>query len=764
MCRKFLLLLLLLAGLVRAEDVTPQTPYQPLAEMLETVIKWEMEQKGIDGLSIALVDDQQVVWSRGFGYADREEKKFASADTVYRVGSVSKLFTDLVVMQMVQQGKVSLDTPIERYIPKLRVGNSFGTAITIRQLMSHRAGIVREPPLGSYFDASSPSIASTALSLNSTELIYEPGTETKYSNAGITLLGYLVEQMERRSFDDVVRDAILEPYGMNSSGFVMSERLRRERARGKMWTLHGAQFDAPQFEFGIAPAGNLYSSVNDLAKFMSVLMNKGEHRKQRLLREDLLESMWEVQFAAKGQSNGFGLGFDLWDLEGRRVIGHDGAVYGFATSFNFMPDAKIGVIVAVNKDLANSTTIRISSEAMRGMLAIKAGKPLRKAEQMQALTLEQVNEFKGIYSGTDGRWIDLRQTGTNLYAFNQKGGFVSFLGRIGNQLIIEDGPELTLTGGVMKIGDRTLRKSSSPAPAVKTELLEYIGEYGPEHNILYIFEQQGELWALIEWFEFNPLKPAGLDRFKFPETGVMYRGEEILFSRGKDGKVSEAIAGGVVFKRRGASGVSWQSTGEISKILKKSLYADPPKEEGEFRKPELVEVKDLDPTLRLDVRYATTNNFLGTRIYETPRVFLQKPAAEALVRAHRSLKKQGYGLLLLDGYCPWYVTKTFWDATPPRYQEFLADPAKGSRHNRGAAIDVTLFDLVSGRAVEMPSEYDEMTARSYPDYIGGTSAQRRGRDILRKALEQEWFTVYPVEWWHFDFKDWKKYPILNQSF
>jgi zinc D-Ala-D-Ala dipeptidase len=195
-----------------------------------------------------------------------------------------------------------------------------------------------------------------------------------------------------------------------------------------------------------------------------------------------------------------------------------------------------------------------------------------------------------------------------------------------------------------------------------------------------------------------------------------------------------------------------------------ALAASPPKEQGPFRKPELVELTMLDPAIHLDIRYATTNDFLGTPVYTQARAFLQRPAAEALVRALHKLRPLGYGLLIHDAYRPWYVTKIFWDATPPEGKIFVADPSQGSRHNRGCAADLTLYDLATGKPIEMPGTYDEMSPRSFPDYPGGTSLQRWHRDLLRRAMESEGFTVYEHEWWHFDYKDWHEYPILNIKF
>jgi D-alanyl-D-alanine dipeptidase len=192
----------------------------------------------------------------------------------------------------------------------------------------------------------------------------------------------------------------------------------------------------------------------------------------------------------------------------------------------------------------------------------------------------------------------------------------------------------------------------------------------------------------------------------------------------------------------------------------------PPREAGPFRPTDLVELNRLDATLRLDIRYATTNNFMGRAMYRQPRAFLQRPAAEAVVRANQSLKAHGYGLLIFDGYRPWSVTKAFWDAATPawRAKEFVANPRKGSRHNRGCAVDLTLYDLRTGREVEMPSVYDEFTERASPGYTGGTADQRARRDLLKAHLEAQGFKVYAEEWWHFDFRGWKEYKILDVPF
>lgn len=191
----------------------------------------------------------------------------------------------------------------------------------------------------------------------------------------------------------------------------------------------------------------------------------------------------------------------------------------------------------------------------------------------------------------------------------------------------------------------------------------------------------------------------------------------------------------------------------------------PAQKTGAPHKTDLMEIVTLDPTIHLDIRYATSNNFVGRPVYPEAKAYLQRPAAEALVAAHRWLKGRGYGIVVFDAYRPLSVTKIFWEITPPDHRMFVADPAIGSLHNRGCAVDLTLYDLKTGAEVDMPSDYDEMSERSFVVYAGGTLEQRQARDLLREAMERDgYFFVYPEEWWHYDYKDWRDYPVLDVAF
>jgi D-alanyl-D-alanine dipeptidase len=305
-----------------------------------------------------------------------------------------------------------------------------------------------------------------------------------------------------------------------------------------------------------------------------------------------------------------------------------------------------------------------------------------------------------------------------------------------------------------------------PAPA-PLRFRGLIGEYGPDNDVLIIFEEAGQLRAHFKRAERERLNEISKDVFKGDSSAPGY--DVFVFTRDAKGRATQVTIDGFAVKRRqiepeSGNQLRIKPVRPVVELMKEARAAQPPQETGDFLPADLVELTKLDPTIRLEIRYATTNNFLGTRFYSESRAFMQRPAAEAVVRVHRKLKKLGYGLLIHDAYRPWYVTKVFWDATPAEKKVFVADPAKGSRHNRGCAVDLTLYDLKTKRPVEMVSTYDETTLRAYPDYPGGTSLQRWHRKLLREAMEAEGFTVYEAEWWHFDYKDWRKYRIGNMTF
>lgn len=185
-----------------------------------------------------------------------------------------------------------------------------------------------------------------------------------------------------------------------------------------------------------------------------------------------------------------------------------------------------------------------------------------------------------------------------------------------------------------------------------------------------------------------------------------------------------------------------------------SVKADPARE--------LIDLEKYIPGIVLDIRYATTNNFTGEKIYDEARAYARKPVADALKRIQADLKEKGLGLKIFDGYRPYRATVKFYEVYGDT--TYVASPYRGSRHNRGCAIDLTLIDLLTGKELKMPTGYDSFTKQAWPSTPVRDEEARKNRRLLIDAMEKHGFRVNSSEWWHFDFIGWKKFEVLDIDF
>jgi len=772
-----LLLTLFSACENRSGHIRASGEYREVASKVSDAIHYEMVDKALNAVSIVLVKDMEILWARGFGVEDLNKSTKADANTVYRVGSVSKLFTDIGIMQLVEKGEVDLDAPITDYLPEFRPRSRFKREITLRQLMSHRSGLLREPLVGNYFDDDEPTLEATVKSIIDSDVIYAPESKIKYSNSAIATVGYVLEKLKGEPFASYLRKNVLLPMGLTHSAFEPLPDITNRLADATMWSYDGRVFDAPTFELGMSPAGSMYAPVVDLGQFMKVLFNDGKGPNGPVIKKETLQLMLTSQFNdGKDQRHnvGFGIGFSLSEQGGYKRVGHGGAVYGFSTQLYALPEVKLGVAVTSSVDVTNTITRRVATYALDCLLAVENGKPMPDYEKTSSVNEKTVALLVGHFVSDNGKRLKLINKYGTLYMENDR--FQTRIRQLNGRLVTdsqisygspidydEDGRTVTMGSTVYN-----REKYLKPMPISKP-WQGLIGEYGWNHNILYIYEAYGKLTALIEWMEKDILTEVEKDVFAFPVKGGMYHGEKMRFKRDRNGIATQVqIENGPIFFRRDI-GVDHGKTFRIDPlepvgVLRKiALSASPPSEQKK-NDPDLVELRTLDSTIKYDIRYATTNNFMSAVFYRSAHAYMQRPAAESLVRVSKKLKAFGYGLLIHDSYRPWYVTKMFWDATPDDKKIFVANPESGSRHNRGCAVDLTLYDLDTGAVVEMVGGYDEMTDRSFPDYVGGTSQQRWHRELLRRSMEAEGYTVYEAEWWHYDYKTWNDYPILNLTF
>ncbi|HEY9228306.1 MAG TPA: serine hydrolase domain-containing protein, partial [Gemmatimonadaceae bacterium] len=580
MKRTLCILAIVAPAIARAQDsVAANERYAGVAGTLSAFVAHERREKGIPAISVALVDGRRIVWARGFGWADSAAGVPASASTVYRVGSVSKLFTDIGIMRLVEQGKLSLDAPVQRYVPELKPKNPFGADFTLRQLTSHRSGLTREPPVGNYFDDHNPSLAATVASLNSTSLVFKPGTRAKYSNAGIAVLGYVLERTQRESFYPYLKGAVLDPMGLSNSAFQPLPTIQSKLAKATMWTIDGRTSDAPTFQLGMGPCGSMYSTVLDLGRFLEILFARGVTPEgNRVLAAATLDTMWTPQFAAAGARTGYGIGFNIGQLNGRRTIGHGGAIYGFATTLLGLPDDSLGVVVTATLDGVNAVTDHIARAAVELMLAAREGRAIAAVDTTRPIDPSIARAMRG-RSANARTAVDLDEFEGQLFLTPVRGG------SRGELRVAEDGDWIVddrlaygqrvrpLSDGRIVLGADTLVNRKPPAgqesrsvaslmmtatgtiapPAAPHELASLIGEYGWDHNVLYIREKDGKLNALIEWFFEYPLERVSRDVYRFPNFGL-YDSQEIVFRRDANGRATVAVAGTVPFPRRALPG------------------------------------------------------------------------------------------------------------------------------------------------------------------------------------------------------------------
>ena len=766
------LLLLALAASCAAPPRFEAERFAPFRDDLLQFAERHRAEMGVPGVWIALLEvdpvtGEQHLWADHLGApvhslpAAHDREVLAT----HRVASISKLFTDTAAMVLVERGELDLDAPIQTWIPEFAPEDPYGEPVTLRLLMGHRAGVVREGPVGHYFDPSEPSLAETVAALNRTRLVHRPGTTFKYSNPGIGVVGEVVARVTGKPFEDAVRELVLAPLGLRDSDFAPRPDLLARQASGVMWTYDGRDIPTPNWRFGYVPAAELRSTVVDLVRFARSWFPGAP---ERVLTAKTQASMWVPQAA----DTSCGLGFFVGRLDGHLRVAHGGAVYGFASTLAALPEQGLAVAVVCTKDFCNEVADAIANRALRAALANRRGERLPSPEFPEPLGVHAARALAGAWRCGDA-WVQLTERDGELY-YDPNIGVRTRLRRAADGALVADDPLgigrhrrlVVRADGTLFDGEAEyVRLPDAPAPA-PAELRELLGEYGWDHNVLIVYEDRGRLGVLIEWVVRDLPDRVAKDLYSFPPG--MYHDDELRFERDDRGRVVAAIVGGARFERRPgptAGTFRMESVAPVPGLIEAARkYAMPEVLARGNRAHDLVDLRTIDggDGLRFDIRYATTDNFLGHQVYDRPVAKLQRPAAEALVRAHRSLAAHGVGIQVFDGYRPWWVTKVFWDAAPRHLKLFVADPMRGSRHNRGCAVDLTLYDLRTGAPIEMPSGYDEFTARAYPDYPGGTSRQRYYRELLRRAMEDQGFAVYEHEWWHFDFEDWREYPIGNE--
>ena len=366
--------------------------YTYVKEYMNWYIKEQMEEHDIVGLSVALVDDQKIVWQKGFGYADRKNSVKATTDTRYWAGSITKLFTGMGVMKLVEEGKMEIDKPLKTYLPEFSIKSRFGSTnvITPRTIMTHHSGLPGDW-LDGMFSLNPTNYREHVKLIKDEYVAYPPNKIMSYSNLGVTLLGHALEKTAGVSYASYIEDKLFKPLKMKHSDFKM------DMSNGSKSYIDDEE--ATEYPIGEIPAGALGTTVGDLSHLAMMVNAKGRFNKQEVLKESTLEKMFEVQNRNIELDMGRKIGLS-WFIDDKTlgknniIYGHGGATTAHRSMFSVAPKSKLAVVVLANS--AEATSSDIASTMLKKAYEAKIGKKIPKVTT-KSKNIKEGSDFEGAY-------------------------------------------------------------------------------------------------------------------------------------------------------------------------------------------------------------------------------------------------------------------------------------------------------------------------------------------------------------------------------
>ena len=368
------------------------------------------KEKDLPGLSVALVDRKGDVWTEGFGYTDKTRSHPVNASTIFSIQSMSKTFTATGIMMAAQEGLLDLNVPIKTYLPDFRIQTRFDEKplekITLKHLLSHKAGFTHEAPVGNNYETYSPSLEAHAQSISDTWLRYPIGTRYSYSNLGIDLAGYILQVVSGKPFEAYMEENLFVPLGMKNSSFDAAVvRQNKNRAVG-----HSKPYEKVPLAIPMIPAGSVYSSAEDMTKFIQFHLNKGKFDNKYLLKPDLIDEMYTVPFPLERQEAGYALGIakGFFNLNERKTLSldHGGGGFGFLSVMRWFPELGFGIVILSNSVNHNSVHGNLANQIVDKIITLKSnGKPTQpfltsknKAAPIE-MNPEALQNLAGFYQG-----------------------------------------------------------------------------------------------------------------------------------------------------------------------------------------------------------------------------------------------------------------------------------------------------------------------------------------------------------------------------
>ncbi|MGH9380772.1 MAG: serine hydrolase [Thermoanaerobaculia bacterium] len=362
-------------------DLAAAPEVRDAVRLLNVWVEEQMSWQRIPGLALGVVHGDALVWARGYGVADLESGRPVTPQTLFRMGSVTKLFTATAVMQLRDAGKLRLDDPVGTHLSWFRLQSPFDGAppITLRHLLTHTSGLPREAAFPYWTTHEFPTLEELKAALPEQTAVFPPGEEYKYSNLGLAMLGAVVAEVAGEPYEEYVRKHILEPLGMESTTLAPSpEDLRRLAAAYMRRTPDGARRQHTYYPTrSVAPAANLISNVEDMARFAALHLREGSPEGRPVLDRYTLAEMRRPQFVYDSWSGGRGLGFAVSHEDGTTFVAHGGWIGGHRTHLLLVPEAKIGVVAMTNaEDVGPAAFARRAFELVGKAIVEAAAEPL----------------------------------------------------------------------------------------------------------------------------------------------------------------------------------------------------------------------------------------------------------------------------------------------------------------------------------------------------------------------------------------------------
>ena len=404
---------LILALFGSACSISPKAPatqsflsgdYSPVIDYLKAYLPVQVNKHKFTGLSVALVDDQKIVWSEGFGFADKAGDRRATRSTAYRAGSVSKLFTAMAVMKLQEEQKVDLDASIKASVPEFDLKTRFGSidGITLRNILSHHAGIP-----GNFLDGmwttEPDSFKTVSSKLNRYYAAYPPNTVFAYSNAGYSVAGHAVENSSGIPFTHYISDSLLQPLDMTQSNFEFDgsgKNVAKSYWQGQ---------EVRELDLRDIPAGGLVTTVSDLSQLVKLVNANGFYKSQLLTPESMQEMLSIQTYDSIYEPDGYnGIGWLHYSglLDNKyTVVGHDGQTMAHSASVVIVPEIKLGVVLLANSPNLAGGFSEINDEILRLTHAVKTGKLL------SAIPANEEKPIYGTEAGLNGQYVSSRSGG-----------------------------------------------------------------------------------------------------------------------------------------------------------------------------------------------------------------------------------------------------------------------------------------------------------------------------------------------------------------